>query len=87
MNRDLAEWVNKVDGIDELREVAEQLAPDARSSLIRIARRLLAGQKKYGALHLDRDPRVWRDEIREELLDAVVYFEFRDLKEAQRGQV
>lgn len=84
MNRELAQWVDKVDTSTEIREVAEQLAPDARASLLRIARRLLAGQEKYGALHLDRDPRVWRDEIREELLDAVVYFEFRDLKEAQR---
>lgn len=82
MNRDLENWVNLVDGVDELRELAEQLAPDARSSLIRIARRLLAGQEKYGALHLDRDPRVWRDEIREELLDAIVYMEFAQLKEA-----
>lgn len=73
MNRDLAAWVERVDGLDTLREIAEQLSPDARSVLLLIARRMQKGQEQYGWLDLKNDKRNWRQEIREELLDALVY--------------
>ena len=73
MNRDLAEWVSHVDEVDGVREIAEQLSPDARKVLLAIARRMQKGQEQYGLLHLDVDPRDWRNEIAEELMDALVY--------------
>ena len=79
------EYGTLIDDVTELRGVAEQLSHDARLALLRIARRMLAGQKQYGALHLERDQRVWKDEIREELLDAVVYMEFLDIANANNG--
>lgn len=73
MNRELAQWVGMVDESTEIREIAEGLSPDARKVLLAIAHRMQRGQEQYGLLHLAEDPRNWRDEIAEELMDALVY--------------
>ena len=78
MNRELAQWVNRVDVATEIREIAEQLSEDARAVLLTIARRLLAGQAKYGMLNLRNDTRNWREERRQEKLDELVYDEFEE---------
>jgi len=41
--------------------------------LLVLARRLLAGQKAYGRLHVATDGQDWRKERGEELADALVY--------------
>lgn len=38
-----------------------------------IVERIHHGQKLYGALDIDKDPRDWSHEIFEELADALVY--------------
>lgn len=78
MNRELAQWVNRVDEATEIREVAEQLSEDARAVLLTIARRLLSGQTKYGMLNLREDTRNWREERRQEKLDELVYDFFEE---------
>jgi hypothetical protein len=50
-----------------------QLAsPDEVRVIDRVLQRLELGRDRYGALDLSR-PREWRRELREELLDALVY--------------
>lgn len=78
MNRELAQWVERVDGATEIREIAELLSEDARGVLLTIARRLLAGQAKYGMLDLKADTRNWREERRQEKLDELVYDFFEE---------
>jgi hypothetical protein len=53
--------------------VTAQLGPDERRVLLKLARRLLAGQQSYGVLDLRSDTRDWRKERAEELADALVY--------------
>lgn len=56
-----------------LTTVAEQLGAAELSVLLLVAERLLEGRQRYGALHLDTDPRDFRREAFEELADACVY--------------
>jgi hypothetical protein len=54
----------------ELLEIyARVLGPNARIVLLELARRLSIGAINHGDLH----PRQWKQELREELLDALVY--------------
>lgn len=78
VNRDLENWVNLVDGVDELREVAQQLEPHARECLLRLARRFLAGQRQYGTLDLadDKQKRNMLEEAAQEAVDNAAYLEF-----------
>lgn len=78
MNRELAQWVERVDGATEIREIAEQLEPHARVCLLRIARRFLAGQKQYGNLDLTNDTqkRNMLEEAAQEAVDGAAYLEF-----------
>lgn len=58
-----------------IRELGRRLplaSPDEVRVLDRVLQRLELGRDRYGALDLSR-PREWRRELREELLDALVY--------------
>lgn len=58
-----------------IRDIARRLqlaAPDEVRVIDRVLQRLELGRERYGALDLSR-PREWRRELREELLDALVY--------------
>lgn len=61
--------------IIELTELYQHLEPHAQRILMRIARRLTAGQKQYGALDLlkDRQGRDYIEEAVQEYADAAVY--------------
>jgi hypothetical protein len=56
-----------------IQRIVDQLNPDELSVLERIAKRLLMGQKQYGELNLANDKRDWNEELRQELLDVIVY--------------
>jgi hypothetical protein len=58
-----------------IRDIGRRLplaSPDEVRVLDRVLQRLELGRDRYGALDLSR-PREWRRELREELLDALVY--------------
>jgi hypothetical protein len=58
-----------------IRDIARRLqlaSPDEVRALDRLFQRLELGRERYGALDLSR-PREWRRELREELLDALIY--------------
>jgi hypothetical protein len=59
--------------LSHLAQVAGQLNVDELTVLARIASRLLLGQHQYGGLNMASDPRDFRAEWQEELLDACVY--------------
>jgi hypothetical protein len=50
-----------------------RLADVEREVLVEIAKRLEMGQRTYGELDLERDPRDFIKETGEELFDSVVY--------------
>ena len=56
------------------------LGPDEVRVLERIAERLRMGARVYGQLGIRDDPRDWKKEGREELLDAAVYYAIASLK-------
>jgi hypothetical protein len=58
----------------ELAEIAARLDEDELRVLVRIAKRLQLGQGVYGRLHIAADTRGFRNEAREEIEDALVYF-------------
>lgn len=62
-----------------LEELVAELEPDAREVVRRIAERLLHGQRKYGVIRVASDGREWRKELLEELFDAIVYRELREM--------
>lgn len=59
--------------LTHLATLASQLSGDELTVLARIASRLVLGQRQYGGLMIDGDPRDFRVELQEELLDACVY--------------
>lgn len=64
----------------ELVRIWHQLEPQARSVLLKIARRLRAGQKEYGTMDVVGDGRNYFDEACEEALDFAVYHAMHELK-------
>ena len=68
--------MSDIDNLKRLVVVYDDLAPDARNVLMRIAERLHAGQVKYGVLNLAHDPRDWLEEQQQERADELVYGEF-----------
>lgn len=62
-----------------LEEVCEGLGPDELRVLVLVAERLAKGRACYGKLRIESDSRTWRAELREELLDAIVYRAIGDL--------
>jgi hypothetical protein len=57
------------------------LEPDAIRVVERIVERLRMGQRQYGPLDLATNPRNWKAEAAEELLDATAYFAMQALKD------
>lgn len=51
----------------------QRLGPGELAVLVTIAQRLEMGREQYGDLDPVRDPRNWRREAAEELLDGCVY--------------
>lgn len=51
-----------------------------RGIIARQTTRALAGQRRYGAVQLQRDRRDWLDELAQELYDAIFYIEAQKLK-------
>lgn len=68
--------------LEQIASLFQQLGPDEQRVLIRLAARLLEGQRAYGRLDLRKDPRDWRKERAEELTDALVYLAFEEVAEA-----
>lgn len=69
-------------GLDELLVVDEMLTTAVRRLpyyeqvwrlIDRMTKRLVMGRTKYGPLQMGADQRRWSDELRDELLDALVY--------------
>jgi hypothetical protein len=67
-------------GVLEIEEIYEALEPEARKVLLKIARRLQAGQAEYGRMQVATDPRDFMDEVQEECLDTVMYIEMDRLR-------
>lgn len=57
----------------QLDELCADLTDAELRVLVLLAQRLVKGHASYGALRVASDARVWRSELREELLDALVY--------------
>lgn len=57
------------DAVELLNIHTRILGPNARIVLLELARRLALGAVRHG----DLEPRVWSKEIREEILDNLVY--------------
>lgn len=78
-------YVNIYDVLADVNTSARYLAEHddvgALQVLARIADRLVLGRKQYGALDPIADRRVWRDETRAELLDALVYLEADEMRD------
>ena len=79
-----SEFGRHFDDMTDLHDIADNLAPDALTVLLALARRMQQGQEEYGNLRLKEDPRNWRKEIREELLDALVYMACEEVQCEQR---
>ena len=67
--------------VSDLRERGDH---DALRVLERQAARLVVGNRQYGKLDAIGDRRKWLDELREELLDAVVYMECEAMRTEAR---
>ena len=59
----------------ELHSRINELGKDCEAVITRIVSRLEGGQKQYGTLDAAKDPRNWKTEGDEELLDWLVYRE------------
>lgn len=57
------------------------LEPDAIRVVERVVERLRLGQRQYGPLDLATNPRDWKAEAVEELLDATAYLAMQTLKD------
>lgn len=64
----------------DMADIWSQLAEQEREVLMRVASRLLMGQKTYGKFDLDSDARDFRKELDEEVLDALVYAACQSLR-------
>lgn len=64
----------------KLAKLIVQLGPDEIRVLERIAERLAMGRKQYGELAVENDPRDWKREASEELLDGCVYLAIASLR-------
>lgn len=64
----------------QLLESWAQLAGEEREVLVTIASRLLAGQRQYGKLDIERDGRDFIKETGEELFDSCVYMAVDSVK-------
>jgi hypothetical protein len=74
-----------VSPLDELASVLAELGTDEHRVLLALARRLLTGQRSYGALDLAHDRRDWRAERAAELADALIYETFAALAKQANG--
>ncbi len=70
------------DAAGELGQVLENLGPDEQRTIAFLARRLLAGQRAYGAIDLEHDARDFGAERAEEIGDLLVYSAFAALRAA-----
>lgn len=67
--------------VEEIADVAKdflvvglgELEGDELDVIGHVVGRLLIGRERYGQLDIATDPRTWREEKREELLDALIY--------------
>lgn len=64
----------------EILSIASRLEPQAQMILLKIARRLEAGQREYGRMDVAKDPRNFFAEAAEEAMDFVVYYEMHKLR-------
>lgn len=64
----------------EIACLASALEPQALLILLKLARRLRAGQEQYGKLDVQSDPRNFFAEAAEEAMDFVVYYEMHKLR-------
>lgn len=69
---------------DELQNLAHGLGEDEIRILVRVARRLEFGRKRYGLMDLKSDKRDFTKEAVEEILDWLVYVESDIERKVQR---
>lgn len=70
--------------IRRMAELAIDASPDHLRVLVAIAERMARGNRDYGPLDIATNPRNWDTEMREELLDCIVYATIAEMKEASR---
>lgn len=66
--------------LDEIWQIWAMLNEDEREVLLRIARRIFAGQQAYGKMDVEGDKRDFVEERAQELEDALVYTVMAELK-------
>jgi hypothetical protein len=71
--------------VAELSKLLSQMGPDETRVMVRLARRLLEGQRAYGKLDLARDPRNFVRERGEEVEDLLIYSAFQSLQREARA--
>jgi hypothetical protein len=64
--------------------IAAELGDQEMRVLLHLAGRLLMGMRCYGPLHLETDPRDWRQEQAAEFADALCYGAFQAVQEQLR---
>jgi|HubBroStandDraft_2_1064218.scaffolds.fasta_scaffold47142_4 hypothetical protein len=64
----------------ELDAACAELGDDEVRVVVLVAKRLAVGRKCYGPLDIKGDPRDWRHEASEELLDGCVYLAAETLR-------
>ena len=64
---------------DKITALLSELNADECAVILRIAERMVAGRKAYGALDLVADQRDWTREAEEESLDLLAYLAMRTL--------
>lgn len=65
----------------------EAFGPWERQVLMRVAERLVKGQRRYGTLDMARDVRDWLEEQQQERLDELVYGEiYLAAQDVRRGE-
>jgi hypothetical protein len=65
--------MNREDYLRKMAELSIDATPDELRVLVALAERLKAGRVAYGPLVVATDRRDWDREMRDELLDAIVY--------------
>jgi hypothetical protein len=65
----------------ELQQRINALGPTADRLIERLVSRLEMGHQQYGELTVDGGGRRWREELRQELWDAIVYYELDEMQQ------
>jgi hypothetical protein len=63
-----------VTATDEIASLLSAASADEQAVVLEVARRVMGkGRRKHGPMHLANDDRDWREELSQELWDALAY--------------